>query len=97
MSDTLTRQRLQNVRRCLITAEKRITRLKTKIANNVQLNGIEVDKDLHSDLQTLVEEVKDEIKAQPDDSFQRLFWEQQLQASKLSSHKQMRWHPAMIR
>ena len=33
----------------------------------------------------------------PEGSFQRLFWEQQLKAAKLSNPKSMRWHPMMIR
>ena len=30
-------------------------------------------------------------------SFKRLFWDQQLQAARLSDARQMRWHPVMIR
>ena len=30
-------------------------------------------------------------------TFQRLFWDQQRQASRISDVRQMRWHPVMIR
>ena len=33
----------------------------------------------------------------PEGSFRRIFWEQQYEASKLKSHKQMRWHPALVK
>lgn len=98
MSNPLTQQRLSNVRRRLVSAEHMITRLKAKIVSNVESDGINVGSELHSDLQKLMEEMSTEVKAKhSDDSFQNLFWEQQLKASKLSNHKQMRWHPTMIR
>ena len=34
--------------------------------------------------------------AYPEDSFERLFWEQQKQASLLKNAKSMRWHPVFI-
>ena len=33
----------------------------------------------------------------PEDSFRRLFWEQQLQALKAKDCRQVRWHPALIK
>ena len=33
----------------------------------------------------------------PSNSFQRLFWEQQLQAVRTRDNQQVRWHPAMIK
>ena len=36
-------------------------------------------------------------KSFPEGSFKRLFWDQQLQAARLSDARQMRWHPVMIR
>ena len=33
----------------------------------------------------------------PPDSFERIFWEQQLQHSKLRDSRSMKWHPLMIR
>lgn len=32
-----------------------------------------------------------------EDSFQMLFWQQQLRAAKLKSKNSMRWHPLMIK
>ena len=37
------------------------------------------------------------LKDLPDNSFQCIFWEQQLQAAKQKDSCSMRWHPLMIR
>ena len=98
MNQSLTQERLKHLRKRLVSAEHKISRLKAKIDSNVKSDGIEVSSELHTDLQSLIEEMSTEVKDKhPDDSFPYLFWNQQLQASKVSNHKQMRWHPTMIR
>lgn len=45
----------------------------------------------------MVSEAPDVLKDLPANSFQRIFWEQQLEASKQKDSRTMRWHPLMIR
>ena len=74
-----------------------MSRLNAKILAHVKSSGVCVSNDVHSDLTILMDEMSDNIKSQSSDSVQRLFWEQQLQSAKLKDHRQMRWHPMMIR
>lgn len=55
------RKRLVNVRKRLISAEQKIDRLKAKIASSVELHGVDVSGDMHSDLNKLMEEMSGTI------------------------------------
>ena len=75
-----------------------INRLKQKIAAIVDRDGITVDEELHEDLKAITAEHTKEIEASnPQDSFKRLFWEQQQRASSFKNSKSMRWHPLFIK
>lgn len=53
---------------------------------------------MHSDMSALMNEMNTEVCTKyAEDSFRYLFWQQQMQASKTTNQKQMRWHPIMIR
>ena len=57
-----------------------------------------VDGDLHSDLQSIVNENNQNIhKFHPEGTFKRLFWEQQVAALEQKDARTMKWHPMMIR
>ena len=61
-------------------------------------SGVEVDSELHSDLSGIMKERTDDVrKTFPEGSFQSLFWDQQLQASQAKDHRQVRWHPMIIK
>ena len=75
--------------------KRKVSRLKCKITSEIEQNGQIVHSSMHSDLKLIAEEVTKEVEMQ--NSFHRMFWEQQLKAAKLKDHRQMRWHPAMIR
>ena len=74
---------------------KRLKRQNEQLLERIQLltqhNGVTVDETLHRDLEALVEEGKNNAEG----TFQRIFWEQQVQAAKLTDNRQM--HPQMIR
>ena len=73
-------------------------RLKDKIAHLCQKEGVLLDHTLHHDIVAVMEENKESIHSNHKEaSFQRLFWDQQMAAAKLSDPRQMRWHPHMIR
>ena len=74
--------------------EKEVKVLKEQI----EAAAIPVDEALSRDLATTMEENNETVITQfPAGSFQRLFWEQQLQATRVSNMKQMRWHPVMVK
>ena len=60
--------------------------------------GIAVNKDLQSDLVTIMNDNDTDIcDTYQQGTFPHIFWEQQRKASQLKNPKSMRWEPAMIR
>ena len=60
--------------------------------------GICVEKHLEDDLQSIMLEKTKEISQKyAENTFHRLFWDQQLEALKVQDKRQVRWHPMMIR
>ena len=73
-------------------------RLKDRISYLCQKEGVLLDETLHQDMVSIMEESEESIhSSHKEDSFQRLFWDQQVTASKLSDPRQMQWHPHLIR
>ncbi len=76
---------------------KQVQRLKTKIAEASEQQGVIVDDEMNQGLQQVMEHESGAImKAFQPDSFQHLFWKQQLEASQKDA-RAMRWHPLMVR
>ena len=74
--------------------EREVAILKERIS----ATAMPVDAELNSELTRTMEENNDAMLAQfPIGSFKRLFWEQQMQAARISDPRQMRWHPVMIK
>ena len=87
--------RLQQERKSALMC---INRLKQKIADIIDRDGITVDNELHEDLKVITAEHTKEIEASnPHDGFKRLFWEQQQKAASFKNSKSMRWHPLFIK
>ena len=78
---------------------KKLERLRDKIVVSVEKNGVDIDEETHNDLLKVVEKCnEEELVKYPQDSFQQIFWQQQLQCARLSSNRrQRRWHPLMIK
>ena len=55
--------------------------------------GVKVDNDTNSDLLGLL---KKGLKYD-DNSFQKLFWKQQMKAASLKNTRSIKWHPLMIK
>ncbi|XP_064401712.1 uncharacterized protein LOC135347608 [Halichondria panicea] len=91
--------RVQLVHSQVKVMTKRNLRLKKKLETQFEENGMTVSEETHNDLATVIERNSDIVDSLPPNSFQRLFWEQQLIAmSKPSSKaKGVRYHPLMIR
>ena len=85
---------MQALRRDNRVLSKRLTRLRSKIPSVVEVEGVEVGNEMSSDLWDIVSEESPSVEALPEDSFRKLFWEQQ-QAALSKKKTAMRWHPLM--
>ena len=65
---------------------------------SVEKNGVDLDADSHGDILKMVEDCTGEaLKKHPPDSFQHVFWQQQLHCARKKDQRQRRWHPLMIK
>ena len=81
------------------SAKSQVKRLQEKLQAITAKDGIVLENhDLHDDFTALFEEQTSSVlsKHQPG-SFQRLFWEQQVEALKTPDKRQIRWHPMIIK
>ena len=63
-----------------------------------QSKGIQVDDEMQNGLVKFIKMYeKDATKDKDDESFQAIFWKQQLQVLSLKNKCQIRWHPLIIR
>lgn len=76
----------------------RISRLEKKITELINDDGVCVEDDLHDDIKQIVSDSTEQIYSsyQPD-TFQHLFWKQQLKAGSLKDARSMKWHPLFIK
>ena len=78
--------------------QKEVARLKSKLKETTEKCGVFVEKELEDDLETIMHEKTAEISEKfASGSFQRLFWDQQLEAGKVRDKRRIRWHPMLIR
>lgn len=97
LSETELRERLRATHNLQRNTQKKLERLKAKIVQSVEKNGVDLDADSHDDILKMVEECTgDALKKYPPDSFQHVFWQQQLQCAR-KDKRQRRWHPLMIK
>ena len=82
LSETELRKRLHATRNLQRNTQKKLQRLKAKIAQSVEKNGVHLDADSHDDVLKMVEECTGEALKHPPDSFQHVFWQQQLQCAR---------------
>ena len=73
--------------------------LRKKLSYQCELHGTVLDDDSNNDIKSIIisPETEQFISQYPLDSFQRIFWEQQVKASSVKNARNMRWHPLMIR
>ena len=88
--------RMRELRKENIALKRKITTLKAKVADMIEKEVVELDEELSSDMFQMVKEQQANIDKLPEDYFQRIYWNQQLEAAK--KHRNgMRWHPLTIR
>ncbi len=91
-------ERMRNLHEKLRQTQKQRDRLKAKLAMVVERQGVEVDSGTNDDLCSITQsEAVKVMEAFPPGSFQRIFWEQQVDAVSRKDVRGMRWHPLMIR
>jgi len=75
-----------------------ISRLEKRISESIEKGGIQLGAELNEDLSQIVTDSTDDIQSfyEPE-SFQCLFWDQQIKALSLTDKRSMRWHPLMIK
>ena len=78
---------------------KQLDRLKKKIAEASKVGGVSLDEQSHNDLKELANSSESSafFDSLPKDSFQSIFWQQQVEAANKKDARSMRWHPLMIR
>ena len=77
--------------------QRRIQRLRSRIADMTASRDLSLDTETTTDIQSIiVEEESRALRGLPQDSFQRIFWQQQ-KAAAMVDKRGMRWHPAMIK
>lgn len=103
LMDDEKKERMKKQHSQLRKMKLQLDRLKEKLEKLTENNGVNVDQGLHDDLCSIIHDKQGNISKLPEDSFKRVFWEQQSRAAlkvAKSSKKDcrgMRWHPLMIR
>lgn len=91
-------RRLSRLHAATRNTKKSITHMQARLAEVSETSGISVDPGIHDDMVTVMEAHTQDIhQRHAPDTFARLFWDQQLQASRAKTTSGMRWHPLMIK
>ena len=97
--DTPTKLRKIKTLHSLVRKQSRqIKTLQEKISNHIQASGIRINSKAHDELSDLMQKYgKSVTEEYGEDSFQSIFWMQQMKALTAKSKTQIRWHPVIIR
>ena len=77
---------------------KEMKQLKDKIDQHISYVGVRTDDQLGNDLKDIMTKHSDSVLAHlEDDSFQAIFWKQQLEAVKCPKKQGVRWHPLIVK
>ncbi|KAL5457434.1 hypothetical protein EMCRGX_G034693 [Ephydatia muelleri] len=91
-------QRIRRLRNEIVNKRKEVERLKSYVNVATEQHEIYIEEALEKDIKQIMEEKSNEIrKTYQADSFQCIFWNQQLELLKLKDKRQIRWHPMIIR
>ena len=78
--------------------ERKLTHMATKLSIATEKVEVHLNSDMHEDVCSIVKQEDNEVvKLHPEGSFQRMFWSQQLNASRVQKASAMKWHPLMIK
>ncbi|KAL5506287.1 hypothetical protein EMCRGX_G007900 [Ephydatia muelleri] len=91
--------RLGNIRASYRSLLKQLDRLRSRIHQDTEVKGVFLDEECNAyikDIICLPESAK-HLESLPEDSFEHIFWQQQIETASQNSSWHMRWHPLMIR
>ena len=72
--------------------------MKEKVIALTERESLELDHAMNSDFRCIMKEMTKNVhEGNPEGSFKRVFWDQQLKASQIQDSRQLRWYPAMIK
>ena len=90
--------RLHNTHSLYRNTKSKLDRLRVKIAQVTSDSGVQLDEETHADMVSMMAESSKEVeKTHSEDSFQRIFWEEQRKAVACGNPRQVRWHPLIIK
>ena len=90
--------KMKRLRQRLSDAEREAKRAKIMLNSIMEKNGVSIDTELEDDLTCIMRENTEKVRQEcPDDTFRRIFWEEQLAVLMKKDKRQIRWHPLMIR
>lgn len=90
------RKKVTELKKRMRSAESTVKYMKKKIAGSTDKIGVGVDDSLHTGLHAVMSEFSSHVEEKyAEDSFHRLFWEQQMKLIS-TEPKQRRWHPMLI-
>ena len=58
---------------------------------------MELETNVHHDMQAIMNEMTAAVRKNSEVSFRRIFWDEQLKALQTKDSRQIRWHPALIK
>lgn len=93
-------QKIKNLQALVVKQRKRLNSIEVKLKHHFCTSGICIQYDIHDDMAGLVKkysEGSDALGDNDDESFQSIFWKQQLKNISLKNKKQIRWHLLIIR
>ena len=77
---------------------KSLEALRKGISRILQSNSVKMDSEVHNDLLSIMKSYTSAVTDKfGEDSFQALFWHQQLQALSVNNLRSMRWHLVMVK
>ena len=97
--DTPTKLRkIKNLQSLVRKQNRQIKTLQEKLSIHIQTSGIKLNNDAHDELSVLMQKYgKSVIEEYGEDSFQSVFWMQQMKALTTKRKTHIRWHPVIIR
>ena len=97
LTDSQKFHKLKQMRSYVTDLERENEKLKRDIQRLIQKDGVRLSKEDSADMLNLMKD-SDIAAAYPDEnSYQRLFWKEQLKVNSLKDKRGMRWHPMIIK
>ena len=91
-------KQMKNLQQSLQQTKQRLQQLEAKAQLVVERDGIQLSQADADDVSAVVKELRQSVEANfPEESPQRIFWNQQKQYHQLKDKRQMRWHPLVVR